>query len=225
MDTKMRSRLRSQLGLLAGLPNTALLAALLAIAPRTGAAAGVDLVSIESPVAPLYFFATSAAPVAFVVRAASRLGFRRPSPGASAAHSSAGVAGGPVGVRLAERMPVLAVRLPGILGRSADSPKNIDPAGYGFHVGGVDAAVVTAEMVDVEAKGNGSDQTLVGEAMRHHLDTVLLSAPDVVLAVSSVEGRAVPVPAAGDVVGRELREESLGQSVKCHRVSIATSEE
>lgn len=94
------------------------------------------------------------------MRSAS-LGFPKPAAFAAMAHAIVRI-----GVRLRECVPALAVRLSRVLCPHTLTTHHVLNRRDGFHVSGIDAPAITAQVVDYEFPRNGADCPLIRYAVR-----------------------------------------------------------
>ena len=94
-----------------------------------------------------------------------------------------------------QRMAPLAMGLPGVPGRSALAPKNVDRVSHRFQMIGIHTGPVAAKMIDSEAIRDWADPQLIGETVGEHLFTSRSRATRPEVTVSLAGLRASPEPA------------------------------
>ena len=97
---------------------------------------------------------------------------------------------GDAGVGLVKGMTMLALRFTRIHSGRADTAQNVHSAGHWFEMRGIDAATITAEMVQGKAIWYRSDQQFVSDAMGAQR-TTLTAASDLAVTVDE-RGRPQP---------------------------------
>lgn len=129
---------------------------------------------------------------------------------ATACHALTPALGRDVGIRRVIRVPRRAVRLACIDRRRRDAAQVVDPLTDDLQVGGIHAARVAAEMIEMHACGDRAAQQFPCDSVRaQHAPCRRLGLDD---AVTERHSRAAPRPALARLIRRDVAPETIRES-------------